>query len=219
MGLFRRSNYDRGETLARATRAEGRGRSKKALAEYSKLLEREPENTAVLAKVALLLARTGRNDDALRKFAICAQLFEKQGFVEKALAVYRQAAGCIPRRPELWEQIARLNVERDRQPDAIRALLDGRAQLRKRRFRRPAIRLLRQVLELDEWHYEATLDLARLLAREGQRREAIALCERLCERKRGPQLRGTRAMLFRLSPTPGNARRWLQAAMRARRRR
>ncbi len=216
MGLFGKEEYDRTQTLARAARAEARRRHRKALAEYRRVLEHEPQNPTVLGKVAALLARTGQPREALETFAQCAERYEKQGFDEKALAVYRQAAGFLPREVRLWEQIARLHVRRNHQPDAIAALLEGRGKQRGRRRRAAAIGLLRSVRSIDPHHFAATIDLARLLARTGERTEAIRLLEQLCREQRGRRLRLARGALLRLRPTPSAAWRWLQAALRAR---
>ena len=55
MGLFGKPKYDRSESMSRAAKAEGRGKRKKAIAEYRKVLAKEPENPAILVKLATLL--------------------------------------------------------------------------------------------------------------------------------------------------------------------
>jgi tetratricopeptide (TPR) repeat protein len=214
--LFGQATYDRSKTQARAAKAEARGRKKRAIAEYRRLLEHEPENTVWLGKLAALLARSKHPEEALQKFAVCAEGYEKQGFDEKALAVYRQAAGLLPKQVELWSQIARLHVKRGHAPDAIRALLEGRAKLKKKTLRASAVRLLREALKIEPWHFAAALDLARLLAKDDSRAEARRLCEGLCQRVRGRELRIARAALFRVAPSWAAAWRWLRAALRGR---
>jgi tetratricopeptide (TPR) repeat protein len=216
MTLFGKATYDRTKILARAAKAEAKGQHRKALAEYRRVFEKEPENAAVLAKLAVLLARTQQYEEALQRFATCAERYAKQGFDEKALAVYRQAVGFLPRQVQLWEQIAVLHGKRGHDPDAIAALLEGRSKLRKRKLRGAAIQLLRAVRKIDPWHFEATLDLGRLLAKTHQRGEARRLLEALCDHQRGHPLRVARGALFWLSPTPAAAWHWLQAALRAR---
>jgi tetratricopeptide (TPR) repeat protein len=209
MPLFGPPTYDRAKIMARAMKAEARGRHRKAISEYRKVIAQEPENFGVLAKLALLLARNRQREEALQKFAVCAEHYAKQGFDDKALAVYRQAVHCVPRHAELWVQIARLQVKRGYTADAIQDLRQGRRHLRARKLRPQAIQLLREVLKIEPWHFEATLDLARLVRKDGARAEARRLCEGLCERKRGRQRRKACAALFRLAPGPATAWRWL----------
>ena len=61
--------------------------------------------------------------------------------------------------------------------------------------------LLRQVLTLDAFHFDATLDLANLLAAEGQRRDAEKLLREMRMWVKGRNLRRLRGAQFRLSPS------------------
>ena len=211
MPLFRRRVYDRADSLARASKALGRGRRKQAIAEYRRVLEQEPGNPAILAKLATLLAETRRLPEAGEKWSAAGKQYENQGFPEKALAVYTQAALYLPRSLELWETISGLYLVRARRADAIAALLEGRTHFRRHKQRPLAIRLLRGVVRIEPWHLDATLDLARLLAKTGARDEADRLYQGLCERVRDAQLRRVRWAMFRRSPTPAAAWRWLRA--------
>lgn len=200
--------------MSLAAKAEGRGKRKKAIAEYRKVLAQEPENPGILVKLAGLLAQTKQLDEARLKYLAAAEIHEKQGFDEKTLSVLRQAVAFLPKRVELWERIAQLDVRRERAPDAIRDLLDGSAKFRKRSERQSAIRLLRMAVKVEPWQFEATMSLARLLAKAGARPEARRLYEGLCERNRAKRLRKVRGAMFRTSPTPAAAWRWARAALR-----
>jgi Tfp pilus assembly protein PilF len=214
LGWFGKKVYDRNETLARAAKFEGRRQRRKAIEEYRKVLAKEPDNPVLLAKLGALLARTRRPEEAGRRFLAAAQVYERQAFSDKALSTYVQAAGLLPERAELVERIARLEVGRGRKADAIRALLDGAARQRGRKRRPDAIRLLREAAKIEPWHIDATLELARLLRKQGERANARQLYEELCRHKRGAQLRRARAAWFRMSPTPVAGWLWLRAALR-----
>jgi len=211
---FGKPRYDRSETISRAAKLEGRGKRKKAIAEYRKVLAQEPDNPAIAVKLAGLLAQTKQLDEARAKFLFAAETYEKQAFDDKALAVYRQAVTYLPKRVELWERIAQLDVKRERPPDAIRDLLEGSRHFRRRPERQAAIRLLRMAVKVEPWQFEATMGLARLLAKEGARPEARRFYEGLCQRNRALRLRKVRGAMFRMSPTPAAAWRWLRAALR-----
>lgn len=202
--------------MARASKAIGRGKRKQAIAEYRRVLAQEPTNPVILAKLATLLAETRQLDEAGQKFRAAGKQYEGQGFPEKALAVYTQATQALPRSAELWETVSALYVERSRKADALSALLEGRTHFRRRKERPLAIRLLRGAVRIEPWHLEATLDLARLLAKSGGRAEADRLYQGLCQHKRGSHLRRVRGAMFRRSPTPAALWRWLRAAIRGR---
>jgi tetratricopeptide (TPR) repeat protein len=212
--IFGKRTYDRADSLARASKALGRGRRKQAIAEYRRVLEQEPGNPIILAKLAVLLAETKQLAEAREKFSSAGERYEKQGFPEKALAVYVQATAYLPRQVELWETISGLNLARSRRADALAALLEGRRHFRRRRERPLAIRLLRQATRIEPWHFDASFDLARVLAKSGAAAEADRLFAGLCERNRDTELRRVRGAIFRRSPTPSAAWRWLRAALR-----
>jgi tetratricopeptide (TPR) repeat protein len=212
--IFGRRKYDRADSLARASKAHGRGRRKQAIAEYRRVLEQEPGNPIILSKLAVLLAETRRLPEAREKFMAAGERYEKQGFPEKALAVYVQASAWLPRQVDLWETISGLYLARSLRGDAVAALLEGRRHFRRRKQRAHAIRLLRQATRIQPWHFAATFDLARVLAKTGAKDEADRLRQGLAERTRDTELRRVRGAMFRRRPTPAAAWRWLRAALR-----
>jgi tetratricopeptide (TPR) repeat protein len=180
--VFFKKQYDRTKVLAAADKARARGRVRKAVKGYLRVLEHEPEDHAVRAKVAPLLAARGRVEQAIESFDKAAHGFLDKGFAPKAIAVWKVAAETFPERVEYWERIANEEVKRGRRQDAVVALLGGRAMLRKKAQRPLAVLLLRQVLELQPGHVEVTLDLADLLRRDGIRDEARKLLAQLLVR-------------------------------------
>lgn len=212
MGLFRdKTHYDRTGSMDAASKAQGKGNRKKAIGEYRKVLAHEPENFAVHGKIAILLAESKQLGEAWDSFVAAAEGFKKKGFDEKALALYQQATRYLPREVELWETISAMHVSKGRPADGIKVLLDGRRVFSKKKLRPMAVRLLEKVRKIDPWHFEATIDLARLRAKDGNRNGARQLLEGLASReKKKKKLRRVRAALFRLSPTPVAAWRWLR---------
>src|SRR5437588_351919 len=97
------------------------------------------------------------------------------GFTPKAIAVWTVAAQTFPEQVEYWERIANEQVKRGKRQDAVLALLQGRSMLRNKRQRPLALLLLRQVLELEPGHVDATIDLADQLRRDGTHDEAKRL--------------------------------------------
>jgi tetratricopeptide (TPR) repeat protein len=207
----RRAYYDRLRILADAARAQRKGRRKKAIALYRKILEFEPENPDLHRKLAPLLARTRRPAEAWASYRRAVDGLVRLGFVERAIGVYREAARFLPREVEVWLGLAGLEAQRGRRADAVQVLLAGRGHLRARRDRPRAIRLLSRARELDPACFEAGFDLAGLLARSGQRGRSIFLLNELARGASGRELRRVRARQLRLSPGPRAAWRWLAA--------
>jgi tetratricopeptide (TPR) repeat protein len=222
-----KTHYNRADALEAASKAQGAGKKKKAIVEYRKVLEHEPGNAAVLSKLGVLLAETRQLPDAWKAFVAAAESWKKQGFVDKRYAVYQQAASYMPLEVELWEALARIDVERGRRPDAVNTLLEGRSHFRKRKYRSLAIRLLRAALKIDDEHFDAAFGLAKLLRKTGGRAEARRILDKLAmantaapRSKAGTnakkRLRRVRGSLFIMGPTPAAAWRWTRAALRGR---
>src|SRR2546425_10855757 len=104
---------------------------------------------------------------------------------------------------EYWERIANEQVKSGKRQDAVLVLLQGRSMLRNKRQRPLAVLLLRQVLELEPGHVDATIDLADQLRRDGTHDEAKRLLAGL--RGRVGKVRSLRRRVrfaqFRLEPS------------------
>jgi len=207
--VFWRRSYDRRDALAVAEKAKARGSVRKAVRWYRKVLDHDPNDLPVRAKIAPLLARLKRWDEAKSNFDVAAAGFLSAGFVPKAIAVWTVAAQTFPEHVEYWERIANEQVKSGKRQDAVQSLLLGRSMLRHKRQRPLAALLLRQVLALEGTHVDATLDLADLLRRDGIREEARRLLAGLLGVVAGrAQRRRVRFAQFRLEPTFRGAFDW-----------
>lgn len=210
--LFWRRPYDRSTAMATAEKARARGSIRKAVKWYRKVLENEPGDAQVRAKIAPLLAHLGRWAESRAAFNLAADHFLAQGFVPKAIAVWTLAARTFPEHVEYWERIADQQLLAGRKADAVRALLDGRSCLRRKKQRPMAVLLLRQALTLEPGRVEATLDLADLLRQDGIKDEARQLLQATLLRVgRGKMRRKVRFAQLRIEPTFRGALDWALA--------
>jgi tetratricopeptide (TPR) repeat protein len=210
--VFWTKPYDRNVALATAEKAKARGSVRKAVRWFRKVIDNAPQDFQTRAKIAPLLARLRRRDEAKTHFDVAAAGFLALGFAPKAIAVWTVAANTFPEHVEYWERIANEQVRRGQRQDAVLSLLHGRAMLRKKRQRPLAQLLLRQVLALEGTHLEATLDLADLLRRDGVREESRRLLAVVLGVAAGnSQRRRVRFAQFRLEPTFRGALNWALA--------
>jgi tetratricopeptide (TPR) repeat protein len=213
MGWFgRREVYDRSRLLEQAARARKRGRRKRAIALYQQVLAVEPDDPQIHRRIAPLFAQARRPADAWESYQRAATKLARQGFVEQAIGIYREASAFLARERRLWLALADLEVERGRSIDAADALLEGSRHLRARRTRQDALALLLRARQIQPSAFEPGFALAGLLVRSGYRERGMRILEELERHARGRQLRRLRGRQLRLSPTPGAAWRWLAAA-------
>ena len=209
------ADYDRTRILEAASHACARKRYRRASALYRRVLAVEPNNMELHARLGPLLAATGRRFEAWASFDVCGKAAIAEKKLERATAIYREAARCLPREFQAWEQLAGVERLRARDQQALDALLEGRRKFRRRSHRPEAIALLRRAIEIAESSLDVVLDLSRLLARSDQENEAQLLLERLAQRSGGPSLRRLRGAQWRIAPTLANSWRWLHAALTA----
>lgn len=204
--------YDRSRTLAQARRAARRGAHAKAIALYERVREVEPNNADLLRRVAVERIRAGQRDEAWRDCRQAAAGLASKGFVAQAIGVYRDYARRFRDAPAVWLGLADLEIERERSPDAVAVLVEGSRHFRSRARRTDGLALLRRARTIDPKHFEASFELAGLMIKSGAARPAQRILESLAPYARSRRdRRRLRGRLFRLSPTPAAAWRWLAA--------
>jgi len=214
LGLTRRRlDYDRKWLLAEAEKARIRGRRHRAISFYRRILAAEPHDSNLHARVAPLLAATGKHFDAWQSYRQAAQVQLKNKSREEALALYREATKTLPLQIEAWQWVAKLELGRGRADCALSALLEGRAKFRSRRRRPEAIALLREARNIEAWRVDIVLDLVRLLRRSGQSPEAQWILGQLADRTEGRDLRIVRGAQWRIEPSLKHSWYWIRAAL------
>ncbi len=208
--LSRKNGFDRSRILADASKARARRRRHKAIELYRWVLAVEPRNPELHARLGPLLAETGQEFDAWMSYRTAGGAYVRQGQLDKAVGLYREAARLLPREVKIWHSIARLQCKASREVEALETLLEGSRQFTPRWARPEAIFLLRRAREIDAWHFESVIDLARLLASTEQRKEAELLLDSLGRRSQGAQLRRVRAVQLRTEPGLFALWRWLR---------
>lgn len=216
MRLLRRPvEYDRDRILDAADRARVRKKRTRAIELYRWVLAMEPGNTELHARLAPLLAEAGQAFDAWCSFRTVARAHLRDDRPDKALAAYREATLYVPREPEAWLGVARLQYKTGDFRQAVETLLEGSRNFRTHWLRPQAIHLLRRAREVEEWSFEVVSELAQLLALCDQKREARLLLDGLAQRSGGERLRRVRTAQLRISPSPHSAWRWLSELLRS----
>jgi tetratricopeptide (TPR) repeat protein len=177
------------------------------------VLEADPTDLTVHARIAPLLAAAGDRDGSLLSFRAAADGQSKAGFHERALSLFIQASEHFPDEEPLWPEIARLHLQRGRRAEAVVALTAGGWRLYLDRQYAVAERVLRLALQFEPDDADATAILARVLARSGRRAEAVQLLEGIAGRAQGRRLAAVRGILFRVHPTLEHLWGWARALL------
>jgi tetratricopeptide (TPR) repeat protein len=178
---------DRRKKLEAAERLLVQGKIQAALLEFEDLARGSPRDILTLNRVGDVLARQGRNRDAVVYYRQIADQFAQGGFVPKAIAIHKKILRLTPDAPESLFSLGNLYAEQ-RLPGEARAhlLRAAELQLQARRFgdaRKAYERLA--ALEPEDPRHRARLAEAR--AAEGETKvaghELVTLAEWLLARK------------------------------------
>jgi len=154
----------------------GQNRVPQAIAEYQQILKHEPGDQVTLMTVGDLYVRQGETFQAIDYFARLAQIFIRDGFLTKAIAIYKKIAKLAPEEMKPLERLAELYVQQGVLSEARPIFLQLAEGHLKANRREPAAALLRKLLEAEPDNLRVQLRLAATLRRrrrKGARRFSL----------------------------------------------
>jgi pilus assembly protein FimV len=183
------------------------GKLAQAIAEYQQILKHEPRDQVTLMTVGDLFVRQGDTFQALEYFERLAQIYLADGFVTKAIAIYKKIAKLAPEESRPVEKLAELYVQQGVLSEA-RPIYVQLAEMHQR-ANRPvqAAALLRKLLEAEPDNLRTLTRLGELSLAAGLKVEAVAA---FCAAARQLLTRGDHAEAIKhvnraLDIEPGNA--------------
>jgi tetratricopeptide (TPR) repeat protein len=173
--------FDRQKVLQAAQKYVDKGRFDKAIIEYQKIVEEDPNDARTLLKIGDLQARSGSFEAAIVTYEQVGRYYASQGFSVKAIAVYKQIREIIRKHvPKLADQygyiipqLAQLYQDLGLTGDAL-AAYDEYATLLQRSGRDgEATEIFRKIVEINGSNPLARLRLAEALSRQGENEAAF----------------------------------------------
>ncbi len=148
------------------------GKLAQAIGEYQQILKHEPKDQITLMTVGDLFVRQGDTFQALEYFERLAQLYLADGFVTKAIAIYKKIAKLAPEETRPVEKLAELYVQQGVLSEA-RPIYLQLADMHQRAGRAAqAATLLRKLLDAEPDNLRAQTKLAEVCLSAGMRGEA-----------------------------------------------
>jgi tetratricopeptide (TPR) repeat protein len=215
---------DREKILGLAQKYVEKKRYDRAIAEYQKVIQEDPNDARTLLKVGDLQLKMEDYSGAIATYERVGKFYASQGFSLKAIAVYKQIREIISNRaPKLEEKyahvtpkLAELYQQLGLTSDALAALDDVATRLQRQGREQEAIEVFRKVVELDPSNPLPHLRLAEALLRSkdvdgaaaefavaaaqltslGRRDDALKVFERLLQHKPDPAQARAAAELY-----------------------
>ena len=190
--------YNKSKFVESAQKLLNQGKVAQAIAEYQQILKYEPKDQVTLMTIGELYIRQGETFQAIDYFERLAQIFVGDGFLTKAIAVYKRIAKLAPEEIKPLERLADLYVQQGVMSEA-RPLFLQLAEIHLKNNRQPeAVSLLKKLLLAEPDNLRIQIRLADLYQAMGQSGDAIeayvsaaqraiargdhAECEKLCEK-------------------------------------
>ena len=183
----------------------------KAVVEFQKIVEADPNDARTLLKIGDLQAKQALYAEAISTYETVGKLYANQGFALKAIAVYKQIREIIAKHVPMLEEryghiapkLAELYQQLGLTSDALAALDEVATRLQRQQRDPEAIDVFRKIVELDPTNPLPHLRLAEALSRVqdadgavfefktaasqlagiGRRDDAIKVLERLLHHK------------------------------------
>src|SRR6266436_7346205 len=217
-----RMAYNKSKNVEAAQKLLNQGKVAQAIAEYQNILKYEPRDQVTLMTIGELYIRQGETFQAMDYFERLAQIFVGDGFLTKAIAVYKRIAKLAPEEIRPLEKLADLYVQQGVMSEA-RPLFLQLAEMHLKGRRQPeAVALLKKLLLAEPDNLRIQIRLADLYTAMGQTADAIeayvsaaqralargdqAECEKLADRalKLDPKNQGAVIVKARIHSSKGN---------------
>ena len=205
---------DREKVLAAAQKYVEKKKYDKAVIEYQKVIQEDPNDARTLLKVGDLQSKMEAYADAVGTYERVGKFYASQGFALKAIAVYKQIREIIAKHvPQLEDKyahitpkLAELYQQLGLTSDALAALDEVATRFQRQNRDPEAIDVFRKIVELDPTNPLPHLRLAEALSRAkdsdgavaqfaiasgqlvklGRRDDALKVTERLLHHKADP---------------------------------
>ena len=165
--------YNKSKYVEAAQKLLNQGKVAQAIAEYQNILKYEPRDQVTLMTIGELYIRQGETFQAIDYFERLAQIFVGDGFLTKAIAVYKRIAKLAPEEIRPLEKLADLYVQQGVMSEA-RPLFLQLAEIHLKNNRHAdAVSLLKKLLQAEPDNIRIQIRLADLYQVMGQAGEAI----------------------------------------------
>lgn len=165
--------YNKSKYVEAAQKLLNQGKVPQAINEYQHILKYEPKDQVTLMTIGELYIRQGETFQAIEYFERLAQIFVGDGFLTKAIAVYKRIAKLAPEEIKPLERLADLYVQQGVMSEA-RPLFLQLAEIHLKHNRQAeAVALLKKLLLAEPDNLRIQIRLADLYQAMGQKGEAV----------------------------------------------
>src|SRR5438128_11534196 len=171
---------DKNKSIESAAKLIAKGAFDKAVKEYQRVLELDPDDVRILQKLAELYQKMNRKAEAADCFEKVARTYSQQGFYLKAVALYKQVLKVIDR-VEVSVKLAELYQQLGLVGDATKEWQTVAAHYEKSGDTKASLDTLKKLVDLDPDNVAARIRLGEQYSRQDNLIEGVAELRRAAQ--------------------------------------
>jgi tetratricopeptide (TPR) repeat protein len=158
--------------MRNAERFVAQGKISAAIGEYKNVVDNDPRDYSTLNMLGDLYSKNSQKNEAVRCYTKVAEHYNKQGFAQKAIAVYKKIAKLKPDSVEVSTKLAELYHAKGSVSEARSHYLSLADHYQKKGQKMEALAIWKQMALLDPNNTEVYLSIAESYSAENQPDEA-----------------------------------------------
>ncbi|HEX4663648.1 MAG TPA: tetratricopeptide repeat protein, partial [Terriglobales bacterium] len=167
--------FNKAKILSSAEKYVQQGKLQNAIAEYEKVTKQDPKDLTVLNTIGDLYSRLGQAGRATDYFRKVGDMYAADGFVVKAIAMYKKLAKMGSPSPDALVRLAELYTQQGLYSDARAQYTAIADEYLKNNDRENATAILKKMLDLDPENAVMQTKVADLYLKLGKNKEALEI--------------------------------------------
>ncbi|MBK8466626.1 MAG: tetratricopeptide repeat protein [Chloracidobacterium sp.] len=166
-------SFDKTKAMRNAERYVAQGKIRSAISEYRSVVDHDPRDIATLNMLGDLHAKSSDKREAVECYLQVAEHYNKQGFAQKAIAMYNKVSRIQPNSIEVLVKLAELHKGKGALSEAKEHYTALAEHYQKNGRRLEALAMWKQIALLDPNNTEVCMSLADSYVRENQKEDAV----------------------------------------------
>ncbi|MCD9185101.1 MAG: tetratricopeptide repeat protein [Pyrinomonadaceae bacterium] len=165
-------SFDKTKAMRNAEKYLSQGKIRAAISEYKLIVENDPKDFSTLNMLGDLHVKNSEKKEAVMCFTRVAEHYAKQGFAQKAIAIYNKIAKLQPDSLEVSARLAELYQSKGSIAEARSHYVALADQFQRVGKKMEALSIWKQIANLDPNNSEVCLKIAEAYWQENQKDEA-----------------------------------------------
>jgi tetratricopeptide (TPR) repeat protein len=166
-------SFDKVKAMRNAERFLSQGKIRSAISEYERIVENDSKDYSTLNTLGDLYVKNNETDRAVGCYTKVAEHFSKQGFAQKAIAIYNKISRLKPHSADVSEKLAKLYQLKGSVAEAKSHYVQLAEQYQRKGQKAEALEIWKQIAQLDPSNTEVYLKIAEFCAQDGDTDEAV----------------------------------------------